>query len=556
MTGPHPDSPERALRHADVLTAQGRLDEALAVVDAALAANADDVTLLLRRARLMLTLGRPRPAVDTLRSAIALRPDAAAPLQLMAHAESVLGEHRAAEQTILRAIEIAPDSADQHLQYARILLEIDSLEGRALRQARALKHANVAVSLAPEEPIILRDAALISLDLGLSSDARSLLTRALSLAPQDETLLTLQAEMAAPGQHDATRLTPAALIAGAESRLRQSPADVWGRSKLLYGILWQTLPLLDTPLICFAIVSLAIALTFQHGGAATTLIVGLCVATVVTGIRMLRSRLTLRQANAGFRSRAAQSSPYAQIRTGLSATGWIIGGSCALALLLVREAVTVRWMIVGIGVASLLSLASSVMGQAGVVPTVERIVGRHEPLAIVGTLVGWRGRLRASIALRVGLAVLLTLCIPLAGAGRDDALAVLLMCLGGLILSPAIGVLLARRGEESAIVEIEDPASAPGWASSRRRPGLVLCALIALVAAATTAAGALMLPVFPGRHDTEGAYELAWPVIRGFPVEHQDQPAPIPTFPDTPATPRTVHMPTVPSFPIPKITGG
>lgn len=129
----HPDSLLLAASHAEILTAAGHLDEALALLERELAINPANEPLAYLHAQALTAAGRPAQAVATLRRQTHIDPNDPDVWHLLAETAGLAGDtvavHRARAEYF--ALVGAHDKAIAHLDYARRLLSEDDHQARA-----------------------------------------------------------------------------------------------------------------------------------------------------------------------------------------------------------------------------------------------------------------------------------------------------------------------------------------------------------------------------------------------------------------------------------------
>ncbi len=178
---------------------QGRLAEAVDLLNRCLQLDPDDFLAHYELARVLLKIGRPKTAVTHFQEMVRLNPDA-----IKAHLN--IGEIRARQNRLDEAIshfeqalEIRPDDADVHVNLGRVLL----LQGRT---DEAVRHWKKALTINPDRPDILNDLAWILAtsdrkDIRSPAEAVDLARRACKMSGygQPGPLDTLAAAYAAAG---------------------------------------------------------------------------------------------------------------------------------------------------------------------------------------------------------------------------------------------------------------------------------------------------------------------------------------------------------------------
>ena len=115
--------PEAVELLGGVLSAQGRIEEALQWYDRAKALRPASPTLRHNRAQALATLGRPREALEDLEEAVRLKPDLHPAWNQMGGVLASLGEAAAAERAYRRALALKPDSAEAHYNLGLLFQE-------------------------------------------------------------------------------------------------------------------------------------------------------------------------------------------------------------------------------------------------------------------------------------------------------------------------------------------------------------------------------------------------------------------------------------------------
>jgi hypothetical protein len=181
----------------------------------------------------------------------------------------------------------------------------------------------------------------------------------------------------------------------------------------------------------------------------------------------------------------------------------------AVSLFFIRDAVAVRWMLVALGLAALAAFGASLSWQLRFHSADERVGGFSDDVDSMSRLRGQRGSLSARIVFRaIGVLVISLFTLTIGGGGREDAIAVVWLGCGGLLLAPAIGVFALHLSERRSLAALPEQTTFP---QSYRPPGPIGTAtisIVAILALSLTALGALQLPVLPNGHDADENYTL------------------------------------------------
>uniref|UniRef100_UPI000AF19B8C tetratricopeptide repeat protein n=1 Tax=Cellulosimicrobium cellulans TaxID=1710 RepID=UPI000AF19B8C len=341
--------PSAVVSRAELLVQMGRPERALDEVDAALAATPDDLRLLATAGWVRLRLQRSAEAVPLLEQVVAAQPDADGALYLLSIAQQNTGDVVAARETAARALELDPDDARYHLQLADV-----HLLGKVRRQDRALARERIAsaLELAPEHPDRLLTAARLRSRLGDDAGARQLVERGLAAAPDHPDLLYAHASLS-PDAGASAR--------GLSGVLALDP-DHAEAGYLLHLRVWQELlRLVATSVILMGAAALVVTLAMSDSLVGSVAIWG-WVLVVWVGITALRTLPVLRRVPRALVRRSLRATPTGR------ATGWMVlvawsGVLTALVLLLVvRDAVVVRWALVVLAVAVVAAGTVSAVG--------------------------------------------------------------------------------------------------------------------------------------------------------------------------------------------------
>jgi len=502
------------LQRSDLLAAQERNDEALALVDEALAQLPDDVALLQQRGWVLMRLGRHTDAVQSLRTALAMAPDAVWAQHLLAVALTALGDLPAASEAIANCLAVQPDVPEHHLQQALILAKTRGLRGRRQRADQAVEHLRTAIALDPERAASYGRAASVYNLLQRSAEAIEHVEKGLALAPDDVSLIAAHADYTAPKvTHKYDYVTgPAHQVASASRVLANAPQHLSAR-RALFDALWvRRILALDTPLVVAPIVTFAIGMSFATAGENTMplLLMLLIAAAVIAGGRWAVSRAITKHASESYRRTLLHDLPHSALKRWLTRASWALLGATSVVLLFVRDPIIIRWAIVAVGLSVLLALAAS-LTQHLTFPTVARRLAAISDDAHALAHLAWhRAVLRDRVTLRVFAALFLAAFTQAVKTGREDAAPVLLLAAAALLLSPLVGLIVVRRVERDLRNHLAGTVDLP---PKYRKPGIVGLSLIliaGMLCIVQLVASTASLPVLPNEHDADGAYELTW----------------------------------------------
>ncbi|WP_407320310.1 tetratricopeptide repeat protein [Isoptericola halotolerans] len=482
---------------AEMLVDAGRPEQALEGITAALAEHPDDVRLHLTAGWLHLRLQRSADAQRILEQVVVGSPDLAQGHVLLSVAQQNRGRLTEARAAVERALELRPDDAATLVQHADVLVS-----GRVRPQDRKLARGQAAraLELEPENPSRLLGAASIHTRLGERDLARALVRQGLATAPQHEGLLYADAQLSVDdGQHSK------ALV----GVLAQNPEHAEAGYVLFLRVWQRLLAPMDTAIVVVATAVLLLAWTMRNS------MVGLlpiwaAVLAVLLVVSAFRSWSVLRHVPRVLVRRSLLDGTWpGRLGTVGLVTGWVAAVLALAALLLVRDAVAVRWFLVLLALALLIAGAGAVMLPRTMVRHARDAgyLGASGPgLVRVDAL---RGSFRATTARRAVLVALLALpgAVTAAGAARPDALpvaalgAVTWLLPGVLVVWQlrALGAALRREGAEPAATG----GSRRGARDTVGAAGLVL-AIVALGAGGLLAVA--HVPVLPNEHDAAGRY--------------------------------------------------
>jgi tetratricopeptide (TPR) repeat protein len=167
-----------ALARAAQARAGGRMREALAALEQAIAASPHHGGLNLELGRLLLAGGRPQQALPLLEHAVALQPALADARLQQGQALEQLGWHAQATEAYRQAVALAPRQAEGHARLGIVMLVQDQRDEAAAAFRRA-------AALAPNTSIGRLAAAYAFLADGAADEAVAALRRVLAAEPQN-----------------------------------------------------------------------------------------------------------------------------------------------------------------------------------------------------------------------------------------------------------------------------------------------------------------------------------------------------------------------------------
>lgn len=215
-----PDDPVTEIQR---LVEQGRLEEAQAAAEAAVAEAPEDPERHFALAVVLQRRGQPEASRAAFERTVALAPDLAPAQAGLGAVAFELGDLPAAEQALSRAVALDPEMVEAHYDLGLVRAARGDLEG-------ARKALEAAAKLAPKDADVQAALASVLVDAGDLAGAKDAAARALSAAPGDPFVLHAAAEVdLATGDVDAAiaKLERAAAADGAtEVRLALAAALV------------------------------------------------------------------------------------------------------------------------------------------------------------------------------------------------------------------------------------------------------------------------------------------------------------------------------------------
>lgn len=168
-------------RAAALLARQGRIEEARAVLrHGAEISSKERITLIVAESKLLLEAKRPQEASNVLEAALAANSEDPTLLYESAMVADRLGQHGKLETRLRKLIQLKPDHAHAYNALGYTLVD------RNLRLDEAQKLIDKALSLAPEDPYILDSMGWLLFRRGKTIQAEEYLRRALALRPDAE----------------------------------------------------------------------------------------------------------------------------------------------------------------------------------------------------------------------------------------------------------------------------------------------------------------------------------------------------------------------------------
>lgn len=511
-----------AIQRSELLAASDRETEALALLDEALQQSPDHPLLLANRAWVLNRLHRGYEALSAANAALAFEPDLAQALYQRSHALSAVEAHAEAEEASVRGLEFFPEHVEFHLLYAQQLAShLGRGRSKKERRALALSHTETALSLDPEHPSSLLNAARIAWLLGDTNLADRYVNQGLELAPEDVDLLTVRANLNAattkPNSRYDTISRPLA-VAREANRLLQFDPQHQGARRTLFLSVWDELSLItDGPIGLAVLTALNYAICFRSNGDLWSPIPGTLLVLLFAVIRLVGSARIMSQANPGFRRAFTHDAPFAALRRILIGAAWSVTLLCAALALFVRDATAVRLILVALALAVAASFTASILLSAGLRTAAQGVGGfQADPqsltrLNLLRTAMRGRAWLRVFAFLGVGALVAVA-----ASAGRSDAIPVALLAASAFVLSPLVALVTTRLLERRTRANLPDGTVV--LPATYREPGI---AGALLITAAITAAAAILfvnaagVPVLTNSHDAIGNYTQVTPAQSG-----------------------------------------
>ncbi|MDQ8041764.1 tetratricopeptide repeat protein [Cellulosimicrobium sp. XJ-DQ-B-000] len=476
----------------EMLVQMGRPERALDEVDEALAAVPDDPRLLLAAAWVRLHLQRSADALPLLEQVVAAQPAADGALYLLSVARQNTGDVPGARDAARRALELDPDDARYHLQLADALLS-----GRVRGADRRLARERIAsaLELAPEAPDRLAQAARLWSRLGDDDRARALVRQGLAVAPEHEDLLYLDAALAL----DASRSAQ-----GYSGVLAMNPEHAEAGYLLHLSVWQQVLRLVEMPVLLVGAVALVVAFAMSDAHVGSVPVWGV-VVLLWTGVTALRVLPVLLQVPRGLLRRT----PFRGGTVVAIAVGWA-GVLAGLALLyVVRDAVAVRWFLVGLGVVLALTTVTSAVLHAAMF-TQARELG-YLPAGTAGAvrIAALRASLRGAVVRRAVVLGIVAVVVGSIGPGavaREDARPVAALAAVAYVLPLVVGMWAAWRvaARQRAVSDERPPVSTAAAVRAGLGGAVLVLATVLLLLAEAAALAAL--PVAPDEHDADGRY--------------------------------------------------
>jgi tetratricopeptide (TPR) repeat protein len=508
-----------ALQRTELLGQQGREEDGLRLLAEALESSPENSDLLAQRAWLLNRLSRPEEAGESARAALRGDPDNWQGLFQLANSSLIQQDHAQAEQVLLHMLELRPEDPLPHQQLAMTLTA--PFESRTRSQiARhpdgkrsrdlAYAHSQRALELAPDDPDGYATAAHVIAVFSTDWDeALRYADQGLALAPEHLGLLQARAvvveEQTANGtERGGRRAAHAAGVAEADRILRLDPGNSISRQRL-FEVMWiYRTSLVDVPLAVLAVLAFNTAIMFVND-AVILLLPGVILAAIMTAVQASRYRRIASRVNGAFRRSLVHHTRLARLRIALGALSWTVALLSGVALLFVRDAVQVRWLIVALGVGVLAALAASLLWHASYPEASQRAGGATNDWIGIEYASRWRLRLLLRLLLRVLVAA--TALALLIGEGfRTDALALAYMAFAATLLPPLVGLIATGLTERRRVQALPEGTAVRIGYRPPRVSRLVVTGVLALVAATVLVLNLTALPVLPNEYDEVGTY--------------------------------------------------
>ncbi|MBD5784887.1 tetratricopeptide repeat protein [Cellulosimicrobium terreum] len=488
--------PAAVVSRVETLVQMGRPERALEEVDRALASVPDDARLLVASAWVRLRLQRSAEAVPLLEQAVAARPDAHGALHLLSIAQQNTGDVAAARDSAARALELDPDDARYHLQVA------DShLAGTVRKADRVIARERIesALELAPEDPGRLLGAARLWSRLGDDDRARALVARGLAVAPEHTDLLYANASLAV----DAGASTNAL---GGVLALNPEHAEA---GYLLHLRVWQQLlRLVGMPVVLMGSAALVVTFLMNDSLVGGIAVFGWILVAwfVITAVRVLP---VLARVPRGLLRRTLRETATGRATAPLIAVTWVGALAGVVLILLVRDAVLVRWFLVALAAAILVGAVTSTVAHRALLRQADElgyVTPDRSGLARVASVrTGFRAGATSRLVI-VGLVLVVVAAIGPGGLARPDARGVALLAAVAWTLPLLIGVWSARSLEARLRADGATPVGTRRAAGARDVLGGVVLGLVTALLLVVGALAIVAVPVTPGAHDADGRY--------------------------------------------------
>jgi len=161
---------------AGQLAASGQHEEAVEVLQKAVALRPDDAAVRVQLGQVLRKAGQLANARQSFEQATALDPSQARGYLGLARIDALDGEMDRAVEAVDRAIELEPNLSQPHFVKAQIL-------DRLGRDAEALASLEVAHSLHPDNPLVHRQQGAVLLKLGRDEEAVEVFRKAIEFGP-------------------------------------------------------------------------------------------------------------------------------------------------------------------------------------------------------------------------------------------------------------------------------------------------------------------------------------------------------------------------------------
>ena len=493
-----------AFQRASLLSDLERYDEALTVIDEALGQDPDDPTLLSTEGWLLLKLGRPADARSVLTELVASQPDSPWNLYLLSAAEAGLSDEKAARAAADRALELEPGTARYHLQVAYIA---SAGKVSATDRVTAEERVESALTLSPESPKVMLAAGEIYRALGETDKAKGYVAQGLALAPEDKDLHYLRAALAGDytptSNKDYGGIAHAAeQVAAMSEVLGMSPGNVEA-AQTIYGRVWgQLLRLTEAPLIMLAVVTIGIGAGMGNGAGLANLYTAAVFAILWPLFRLVLASTVISRAPKGYVRRMIRPDGLGRWRVGATLATVGVGLVGVAALLWLRDAALVRWVLLLIVGGALAGGVASVFWYLRYYSAaIESGLFAATDLGFRSVTIARRSLARVIVWRMVVLLLMAPLVALISAMTRADAAPVLLFVVAAWALPPVAALWRVR----ARSMQLSEEEHAPKDVTPSIIGGPAL-GLASLAIAAVVAYGLWQAPWLPSERDLAGTY--------------------------------------------------
>lgn len=318
-----------------------KYESALREAQTALASNPHHQPLLVAVGYLLINTERAGQALPYLQQAIGKDPADHWAIALLAFVHEIKGELSTAIQLYEECLKLAPEEPKYYLDYANVLAQdANTIRYGNMRKAfseRILDYVHHAISLAPEDPDIVGEAAHILRNEGEQKEARQLVIAGLSLAPQHEGLRYLLAEL--DGVYDPKRGYMKSLmrrdhdtISQMVDYLKSDPGEVRGQREVFSTVMRNILEIAGVPLVVIPLLLNPLSSSHIPNSSpndSNSLIIGALLLVLIT----LKGLYSIAAVPSTYRTLIAGSVPQAWPRMGITALGTACGLASIVTLL-------------------------------------------------------------------------------------------------------------------------------------------------------------------------------------------------------------------------------